>query len=269
MQRAFTPWGWVRFPGDLLAQAPSTCYNGDMVNGRGAWSVSGIGGTKKYKDETKPGPYYYLNTGKGDLSDPNVYAVNGAVKAYQRALNRRLDENLVVDGYFGPVTSAAVTRFQELNIDATGTPWGGIGPESSRALLLPDLRSVWKQDAARNLPFEVTSGTIRHESNWDAGAVGYVDPRDVGLAQINADAHPEWSTDTRLQPFNAFRFVVAYYNDSLLFFKGNLRDSIASYNLGKGGASSWIKAGRPDTWTPAGSTTPRDVKGYIDSILKG
>jgi peptidoglycan hydrolase-like protein with peptidoglycan-binding domain len=240
-----------------------------MVNGRGAWNVSGLGGTKKYKDGTKPGPYYYIGSGKGDTSDPNVYAVKGAVKAYQRALNRRLDGNLLVDGIFGPVTSGAVTKFQEKNEAATGTPWGGIGPDTSKALLLPDLKVVWRQDADPELPLRVVSGTIRHESNWDAGAVGYVDPRDVGLAQINADAHPEWSIDTRLQPYNAFRFVVAYYNESLPYFKGNVRDAIASYNLGRGGARSWIRAGRPDTWTPAGSTTPRDVKGYIDSILKG
>jgi soluble lytic murein transglycosylase-like protein len=113
------------------------------------------------------------------------------------------------------------------------------------------------------------SGTITHESGWDAGAVGYTDPKDVGLAQINAEAHPEWDTDTRLQPYNAFRFVVAYYNESLDYFNGNVRDAIASYNLGRGGANSWIKAGRPDMWTPAGSTTPRNVKYYIDSILKG
>ena len=119
------------------------------------------------------------------------------------------------------------------------------------------------------MPFAVCSGTIRRESLWDAGAVGYTDPRDVGLAQINADAHPEWDTKTRLEPMNAFNFIVDYYNESLEYFNGNVRDSVASYNLGRGGASQWIKAGRPDIWIPGGSSTARDVKGYIDSIIRG
>jgi len=241
-----------------------------MVNGRGAWNVSGLGGTKQYKDETTPGPYYYLGTGADiDVNDPNQYAVRGAVMAYQRALTRRLNTDLLIDGNFGTKTSAAVLVFQKAHESVTGTPWGGIGPDTSEALLYPDLKRAWKRRAITELPLDVVSGTIRHESNWDAGAVGYIDPRDVGLAQINADAHPEWDTDTRLQPINAFNFVIKYYNANIPYFKGNVRDAIASYNLGRGGANSWINAGRPEFWTPDGSTTERNVKAYIDSILQG
>src|SRR6478735_5080854 len=118
------------------------------MTGRGAWNNAGVGGTEKYKDATKPGPYYYLGSGEkpvGRGRDANEYAVYRAVIAYQRALNRALPENVVVDGYFGEKTSAAVTRFQEANKAVTGTPWGGIGPESSKALLLP----LAKQEAAK------------------------------------------------------------------------------------------------------------------------
>lgn len=240
-----------------------------LTDGRGAWNPAGVGGTKKYKDQTLPGPYYYIGTGaNADLEDPNQYAVHGAVKAYQRALNRRLGIHLKVDGLFGASTANAVMGFQQGHTN-TVNPWGGIGPDTSELLLKADLHRVWRKDAVDALPFKVCTGTIRHESNWDAGAVGFVDPRDVGLAQINAEAHPEWDTDTRLQPINAFNFVVDYYNENLAFFKGDLELSIAAYNLGKGGASAWNKAGRPDMWTPAGQSTPRNVRGYIDSILEG
>jgi len=240
-----------------------------MVNGRGAWNVSGVGGTKQYNDSSRPGPYYFDGSGVDiNEDDPNQYAVRGAVKAYQRALTRRLGINLKIDGAYKDKTHAAVLRFQDEH-PAIGLAWGGIGPDTSKALLLPDLKRAYKRRAIAELPLAVLSGTIRHESNWDAGAVGYVDPRDVGLAQINAEAHPEWDTDTRLEPINAFNFVIQYYNGNIPYFKGNIRDAIASYNLGRGGTNSWIRDGRPDVWTPDGSTTPRDVKQYIDSILQG
>lgn len=239
------------------------------MSGRGAWNVGGVGGTKKYKDATKPGPYYYLGTGKNvDLEDPNQYAVYSAVKAYQKALNRRLDINLTVDGVFGPVTSEQVLKFQRAHPE-TGTPWGGIGPQSSESLLLPDLKRVWRNNAVAELPLTVCTGTIRKESLWDAGAVGFTDPDDVGLAQINADAHPEWSVDDRLKPVISFRFVVDYHNENIDFFNGELRDAIAAYNLGKGGTLRWISQGRPEWYTPAGQTKPRNVWAYIDTILKG
>lgn len=244
-----------------------------MANGRGAWPVSGLGGTKKYKDKTRPGPYYFVGSGYDiDVDDPNQYAVKGAVKAYQNALNREFlpdDKHLTVDGLFGEKTSAVVFAYQEKHAAQTGTPWGGIGPDTSRTLLLPLLKRVHRNRAESDTPLNICSGTIRHESNWDAGAVGYIDPRDVGLAQINAQAHPEWSVDERLTPLLSYRFVVDRYNADIDYFKGNVRDAVAAYNLGRGGANRWISQGRPDWYTPQGSTTARNVKAYIDSIFEG
>jgi hypothetical protein len=206
-------------------------------NGRGAWNNAGLGGTKKYKDSTKPGPYYFIGTGKNiDVLDPNQYAVRGAVKAYQNALNREFDSNLTVDGWFGEATSREIFEFQRVNEAQTGTPWGGIGPDTSRALLYPQLRRVHKRRAKEYVPVTIVSGTVRHESAWDAGAVGFIDPRDVGLGQINAQAHPEWSVDERLVPILTYQFIIDRYNADVPYFKGNVRDAVAAYNLGRGGA---------------------------------
>jgi peptidoglycan hydrolase-like protein with peptidoglycan-binding domain len=247
------------------------------MSGRGAWNVQGVGGTKQYKDATKPGPYYFTGTGyvpAGHTRDENEYAVFGAVKAYQVALNAA-GVTCLVDGLYGPATTKAMTAFQE-RWKATGDPlasvWGGVGPETSEKLLRPALDKTLTQMAHNALiTAKVVSGVVRTESRWDAGAVGAADVRDVGLAQINAAAHPDLDTDERLTPQISFQFVVSYLNEALSLLVNNLRDAIASYNLGVAGARKWIAAGRPDLWAPPGTdpNNPRNVRAYIDNVLLG
>lgn len=239
------------------------------THGRGAWPNSGAGGTKAYKS-SDAGPYYYLGSGdlpaKDNLSN---YAVRHAVKAYQRALNRRLGDKwtLKVDGHYGDDTAAAVLHFQKKRADLVD--WGGIGPDTSRSLLIPDLLKEVDKSAEKPLTASVVSGLIRHESGWDAGAVGYVDPHDLGLAQINGPSHPNYTKSDRFRPRVAFEFVINYMNNALDDLDGNLRDAIASYNLGLGGVRRWIDQGRPELYTPEGSSTARNVWAYIDGILEG
>jgi soluble lytic murein transglycosylase-like protein len=116
---------------------------------------------------------------------------------------------------------------------------------------------------------KIVSGTVNHESMWDAGAVGYLDDSDLGLAQINGTAHPDLSRVERLNPLVAFDFVVRYYENALSQLDNNVRDAIASYNLGIGGARRWISQGRPQWYTPEGASRARNVWQYIDSILAG
>lgn len=241
------------------------------MSGRGAWPASGLGGTKKYKDGTKSGPYYYLGTGQKVAYevDKNGFAVWRAVVAYQRALNRRLNGDIPEDGVFGPITSEAVLRFQTANREQTGDPWGGIGPETSRALLYPDLQAYVRRHEDERVTENMVSGTIAQESLWDAGAVGFLDDTDLGLAQINGPSHPTLSPVERLYPVVAFDFVCNYYTNALNALDGNVRDSVAAYNLGIGGARQWIAAGRPDLWSPTPGGRVREVKKYIDTILKG
>lgn len=241
------------------------------MTGRGAWSS--VGGTLNY-DGTDPGIYY--RDGRLGATDPGTFtrdanerAVHGAVKAYQEAVGRRIGVALANDGIFGPVTKRAVKQFQEL---AGTTPDGVVGPQTSKNLLYPDLRQRVNQfrnthpKTADVLTPVIVCGVITHESNWDAGAVGYLDDRDVGLAQINAEAHPEWSEEERLDPMLSFFFVASYLHGALTYFDNDLELAIASYNLGLGGASVWDEKGRPSPYTPKGSTTPRDMEHYINNI---
>jgi hypothetical protein len=252
-----------------------------MSNGRGAWNAQGVGGTLSI-DGKKPGMYYRLPAtgtkyiGSGiDTTNQDQRAVKGAVKAYQAALNRRLGRNLTLDGVLGPVTSKAIVDWQ---IKAKETADGAIGPKTSKSLLLWDLAGVvsknWKLYPS-SLPISQTviCGLITQESGWDAGAVGYVDNRDLGLAQINSAAHPEYTEAQRLDPMVAFQFVFDYLRTSLDDAKiETIDDAIASYNLGVGGAKKWIAAGRPDLWDPTGTSpddpnyAPRNVRKYINTI---
>lgn len=234
------------------------------MTGRGAWPANGLGGTKKYKDSTRPGPYYYLGSG-GPSDDPNENAVYHAVRAYQKALNNRLGIDLKIDGVFGPATSQAVTRFQRRHPEVG--IWGGIGPDTSRALLYPTMVAVVNKQGFK-YP-NLVSGTIKTESYWDAGAVGYLDETDVGLAQINAQSHPEWSTAERLKPKRCFKFIIHYFNNAFNQLGNDLDLVVSSYNLGIGGARVWDRAGRPDIYTPPGADRPRNVRKYIDNIVAG
>ena len=147
------------------------------MTGRGAWNVAGVGGTKKYKDETKPGPYYFLGTGEGRPRDNNERAVKQAVRVYQRQLNARVKSRLLdVDGVFGSETLLSVLEFQDRFDDLTS--WGGIGELTSEYLLRPYLKR-FVRNHSDNIPAHVVSGLIRTESLWDVGAVGYQDDRDV------------------------------------------------------------------------------------------
>lgn len=241
--------------------------------GRGAWPGNGAGGTLSY-DGDSAGPYYRLAVGDrpqvgSKRTNANERAVAGAVKAYQQAIRRRTGITLADDGVFGPVTERAVKQFQEL----AGTKADGVvGPNTSKLLLFPDLRrKVNRLRKARPKTDELITpvlvcGVISHESNWDAGAVGYLDERDVGLAQINAEAHPEWTEEERLNPMLSFEFVYRYLHAALIELDLDLDLAIASYNLGLGGARTWDRKGRPNPYTPDGSTTPRDVEHYIHNI---
>ena len=247
-------------------------------HGRGSWNNAGTGGTLKLDrtlNKTVAGPYYMapvnstymigLDTSKkvaaGETVNIDNYAVFLGVKAIQYRLNVVLNKTLVVDGIIGPKTDAVI---KELQRSLGVVDDGMIGPKTNGALFLGEAKTA---SARYGQDWTVVAGIIKSESNWDTGAVGYIDNRDFGLGQVNWVAHPEFTPE---QLFD-YRFALDYsakrYRDALSYFKGNIRDAIASYNLGYGGTREWISLGRPDVWTPSWDSVPRDTRAYIDGIL--
>jgi hypothetical protein len=240
------------------------------MSGRGAWSNKGRGGTlKRLADgSTPPGPYYLLGVKvplvgsaardtmrAGHTPSLDDLAVNFGVKAIQKLLNFT-GAALVLDGVFGKGTDAGVRTYQgkeEIKVD------GSVGVNTMGRLLLPHIKRIGGKD------WEVVYGLLKNEGGFDPGAVGAVDERDLGLAQINGLAHPNMSIDQRFDPIIAIQFNADYLLRALKEL-GNVRDAVLSYNLGIGGVKTWIKAGRPRMYSPDGGSL-RDTTQYVDRVL--
>lgn len=241
--------------------------------GRGAWPGNGRGGTLNFKKG--PGPYYLLGR---DWQTPGLaavlrfvdgqqipfdeLAVHYGVKAIQQLLNdcEGIDD-IKVDGIFGQTTSNLVKEFQKR---ASIAPDGIVGRTTMKNLLfLPLLRTSNQQ----SFDWRPVWGILESEGNWDPGAVGSMDDDDLGLAQVNVNAHPSVTTEQAFDPMWALNFIVGYLKNASTHFDGNIRDTVASYNLGITGAKQWIADGRPDIWQPSWSKFSRTPNGYINQIL--
>lgn len=216
--------------------------------GRGAWST-GTGGTLNsdgsaagiyYREPTghmaMPGYVAYKVTRAGAPVDVNFFAVYAGVKALQREIG------VTDDGLFGPATTARLKTWQT---EKRLTPDGVFGPASARAMFIPIAKAVGMHTSASTMVPRLVVGHVTVESGWDPGAVGVSTPHDLGLGQINGDAHPDLSPQFRLSPRLALGFVANFVLDNAEAMLWNERDTIAAYNLGVSGAKGWIQAGRP------------------------
>lgn len=236
-----------------------------VTTGRGAWPNNGTGGTLSVKGD-KPGGYYRAPAAgrpmpgrlafdamrAGKAPTLNDYAVFMGVKAIQQRLGA------TDDGLFGPNTGKAVAAWQT----SKGLVADGVfGPASGKAMFGPLATSAAVAVSTRAGFADVVRGHIGHESWWDPGAVGVSTPDDVGLGQINGPAHPTITLEQRFDAEFAIPWIAEFADGNITAMGGVRDDGVAAYNLGIGGARSWVKAGRPQMW---GST---DVRKYIASVL--
>lgn len=232
-------------------------------HGRGAWSSAG--GTLR-SDGTGPGGYYRAPAGTMQMPgtvgykaiqssgscDINSYAIYMGVKGIQREIG------VTDDGLFGTDTGAALKAWQAgHSLEADGV----YGPATAKAMFAPIARNIAGNVNSNPIVSKLTVAHVGFESGWDPGAVGSVEPRDLGLGQINGPAHSDLTPQFRLTPRYALSFVANFVYDNLQAMLWIERDAIAAYNLGVGGARSWVTAGRPDVWKNI------KVKQYIDGVL--
>lgn len=246
-----------------------------MTTGRGAWPASGRGGTLRTDGRT-PGPYYLLADNDSDqigletwcrrtrglpVQQDDLAVFHGVVAIQLLVSSFAPGGMLKGDGIFGPGTAIAVRTAQShFGLIADGV----VGRKTMPRLL----RSAVVQTARVNsVPPEPVYGILANEGAWDPAAVGTLDANDLGLAQINTVAHPTTTFAEAFCPSYAIRFVATYLAAAMTLVDGNLRDAVVSYNLGYGGTRQWIRAGRPDVWTPPWADRPRQPNEYIDRIL--
>lgn len=244
--------------------------------GRGAWNKNGVGGTvTQVKGADKPGPYYMLT------KDPNLRpGFVGFLKHYAN-VPVDLNEDAVYHGVIGiqillaglgipcPVSGVFDVATKVAVVEAQTrfhlTPPDGIaGPTTMKHLILP---LIQRKSGENNIDWKPVYGILANEGGFDPGAVGLADSDDLGLAQINIRSHPGVALADTFCPSFAIKFVIGLLQQGLNAFH-NMDQAIASYNLGVGGTRQWISAGSPDEWTPQGTTEPRNVRKYIDRILK-
>lgn len=249
-----------------------------VKEGRGAWPVTGVGGTLDVSGK-KPGSYYRapmvstmampglagaVAVRSNGTCTVNEYAVYMAVKALQPFFGLT---GAQVDGILGRQSGGAIKTHQlEHNLIVDGV----IGPQTSKSLFAPMVaEAAALVDGKLPALASVATGHIGFESMWDAGAVGFSTPDDLGLGQINGPSHPAITMDFCLTPSVAIKWIVDFVDANIKAMNGNVRDGIAAYNLGIGGAWDWVLDGRPDVWarTSNGVVRTTAVKAYIEQVL--
>jgi hypothetical protein len=143
--------------------------------------------------------------------------------------------------FFGEAVENSVKDFQKArNITVDGE----VGQTTGRALFRDRIVDV---ESLLELPAGTLGKKIALESAFDPAAVGFVDPDDKGLCQINTRIH----TVSEAQAFDP-EFSVVWAGEYVLAQKreierraNTMKAARAAYNVGNFYAAEWMLAGFP------------------------
>lgn len=151
----------------------------------------------------------------------------------------------LTNNVFGMGTARSVSKFQaQVGIAVDGI----VGPQTARYLLrkrASGLESRW------SVPDGLLQRMKTLESANDPSAYGYTDPDDHGLVQINLRIHTDVTLEEALDPFYALQYAANALTGAFAKFH-DWDVAVASWNVGVGGATSWLAAGKPATGGTAG-----------------
>ena len=190
-------------------------------------------------EDTPVGAAWTLTYKYKDRAEPNTPRAYGLVALKRELKYRGYGDGLNTESlFFGAAARERTKDFQQdlgMKID------GEIGPRTARRLFK---KRVWDSAHKSDIPALMLCKQLNLESGYDPAAVGYVDPRDRGLAQINAYWHPEISDEEAFDPAFSIPWAANYLGENFKAL-GDMDAAVAAHNVGRYYARQWLAANKP------------------------
>ena len=203
---------------------------------------------------------WYRYQDKAEPDTPKAYALVALKSelAY-RGFGKGLD---TTTPFFG---AAARDRTKEFQASVGLKADGVIGPTTARRLFK---KRIWEESHKSGNPALLLCKQLNLESGFDPAAVGYVDPRDRGLAQINSYWHPEVLDEDAFDPAYSIPWAAEYLSNNIEALNDN-DAALAAHNVGRFYARQWLEAGKPASglYTAEGKDYAAIITKYL-SLLK-
>ena len=211
--------------------------------------------------------YGAYRRGQDGKNDPRLLAAITAIK-----------KELIYNGYgegidltvthFGATVEKRLKEFQASRL---------ITPVDGKAGMKTLMELFRKRVQTTETKYELSSGSIgkllKLESGYDPVALGYVDPDDTGIAQINLRIHSSISVAQAYDPAFAIDWTGRYLSgqyDAIASRANVMKAARAAYNVGNGNAYNWMMDGFPPSGGPLlnGEDVYTRATRYIELIDK-
>jgi hypothetical protein len=178
--------------------------------------------------------YEYTKLVAGNQARFSPFITSGGARGWEPTA--LMVPHLAVDGVFDERTSNW-TKWAQKVLGLTAD--GRVGQTTMRHLMWPYVNGLVQYSPATR---QIVGGIAEHESHYDPGAVGYEDPDDIGLVQINGPANPTLSEADRFDYRKAFTYALDRVSAALTTPNYTTDAAIASYGY-PGVAAAWVKSG--------------------------